>query len=424
MLSLAFALAMQAAAPDPARAADGVPHIHCDQPWHATLLAAPTGEGPLRPLGLYCHSNGVGPFGPLQSPDRRRTAIIMSGQRLEVFDIAGGRTPISYGAVDEVFMGFAGLRGPPPFAWSSDSRFIWAVRQRLAGPPGGRVSTPLRPVRVYPDGHVEDLPELRHPAGGLDGLLWVGAHGLALAQFGTRGRFYEPEHVDPDPTLAIVDAGRGEVIESLPLSRLWPLTGITDRGPSIYGFLEVLPLQLPDGRIRVLLITQRDWIVWTQGEAPRRLANTPGSAVWLSVAFDGRHVLTMRPYRPERGDPEVVITGCRIPGCGPPRAPRERDWAALYDIDRGEVVWRLRRTADVSDMPWAPPAISPDGRYALIGLEPEADANRRAALVSMRDGRILQTIPATYNQHLLGFADGGRLAWFNAGTYSAVYRVR
>jgi hypothetical protein len=192
----------------------------------------------------------------------------------------------------------------------------------------------------------------------------------------------------------------------------------------MYGFLEVLPVQLPDGRIRVLLITQRSWIIWTQGEAPHRLANAPIAAVAPPTAFDGRHILVMRPYEPARGDPQEVIIGCRIRGCGPPRDPRMRTWAALYDIDKGEIVWRLRRTSDVNDLPPAPPAISPDGRYALIGLEPEAHGERHSALVSMRDGRILQMIPANYYQHLLGFADGGRLVWLNAESWSAVYRLR
>ena len=416
MLSLLSAFALSAGA-------DPVPYIHCDQQWQAELADVARGTGPLRPLAIYCHPDRIAPYGPLQSPDRRWTAI-MSVLSLEIFDRAGNRRPISDVNVSDLSLNFAGFRGPRPAAWSADSRYIWAVRQRLADQPGRRALTPLRPVRVFPDGHVEDLPELRHPAGALDGLLWVGARGLAVAQFGTRGQFYQPERADPEPTLAIVDAARGQVLESLPLSRLWPLAGITDRGPSIYGVLEVLPALLPDGRIRVLLITQRSWIVWTQGEAPRRLANTPIAAVAPPTAFDGRRVLVMRPYEPGRGEQEVIITGCRIPGCGPPRAPRDRVWASLYDIDKGEVVWRLRRTADVSDVPPAPPAISPDGRYALIGLEPGADGVRQSALVSMRDGRILQMIPARFYQHVLGFADGGRLVWLNAEYWSAVYRLR
>jgi hypothetical protein len=348
----------------------------------------------------------------------------MSVRSLDILDRAGSRRAISDVELNDSSLNFAGFRGPPPAAWSADSRFIWAARQSVADRPGRPALTPLRPVRVYPDGHVEDLPELRHAAGGLDGLLWVGARGLAVAQFGTRGHSYQPDHPDPDPTLAMVDAAHGRVLESLPLSRLWPLTGITDRGPNIYGLFEVLPALLPDGRIRVLIITQRSWIVWTQGEAPRRLANTPIAAVAPPTAFDGRRALVMRPYEPGRGDQEVVITACRIPGCGPPRDPRPRVWASLYDIDKGEVVWRLRRTADVSDLPPAPAAISPDGRYALIGLEPGPRGVRQSALVSMRNGRILQMIPASYYQHILGFADGGRLVWLNAEYWSAVYRLR
>ncbi len=416
MLTLLFAFALYGRA-------NSVPHIHCDPPWRAQVAVAPAGVGPLRPLAVYCHPNRIAPYSPLQSPDGRWTAI-MSVRSFNIFDQAGGRRSISDVELSDSSMNFAGFRGPPPAAWSADSRFVWAVRQRVADQPGRRALTPLRPARVYPDGHVEDLRELRHPAGGLDGLLWVGGRGLALAQFGTRGYFYRPERADPDPTLAMVDAASGRVLESLPLSRLWPLTGITERGPNVYGLLEVLPALLPDGRIRVLIITQRSWIIWTQGEAPRRLANTPIAAVAPPTAFDGRRALVMRPYEPGRGDQEVVITACRIPGCRPPRDPRDRVWASLYDIDRGEVVWRLRRTADANDLPPAPPTISPNGRHALIGLEPGAGGERQSALVSMRNGRVLQTIPASYYAHMLGFADGGRLVWLNAEYWSAVYRLR
>ncbi|HYI41710.1 MAG TPA: hypothetical protein VE053_15485 [Allosphingosinicella sp.] len=64
------------------------------------------------------------------------------------------------------------------------------------------------------------LPALRHPARPLDGLQWIGGEGRALALFGARGGYYRPEHEDPEPTLAMVDAGLGRVLASVPARTL------------------------------------------------------------------------------------------------------------------------------------------------------------------------------------------------------------
>lgn len=78
----------------------------------------------------------------------------------------------------------------------------------------------MRPVLAYVSGTVELLPEPRHPAGPLDALLWINGRGLALAQFGTRGSHYRPEHADPAPTFAYLDAEAGRVLDSLLSLRL------------------------------------------------------------------------------------------------------------------------------------------------------------------------------------------------------------
>jgi hypothetical protein len=83
----------------------------------------------------------------------------------------------------------------------------------------------MRPVRTVQQGEIEPLPELHHAAGPLDALLWAGGDGLAVAQFGTRGGFYRPEHDDPNPTFAIVDARRGIVLDTLPFDAIEPLRG-------------------------------------------------------------------------------------------------------------------------------------------------------------------------------------------------------
>src|SRR3546814_20979345 len=48
-------------------------------------------------------------------------------------------------------------------------------------------------------------------------MLWVGNSGLALAEFGTKGNYYRPEHDDPTPTLGIVDGRRGKVLQTVPM---------------------------------------------------------------------------------------------------------------------------------------------------------------------------------------------------------------
>jgi hypothetical protein len=60
---------------------------------------------------------------------------------------------------------------------------------------------------------------LKNVAGRLDGIRWVGGGGLALAEFGTKGHYYRPEHDDPTPSLAIVDGRRGRVLQNCPRFR-------------------------------------------------------------------------------------------------------------------------------------------------------------------------------------------------------------
>ena len=108
-------------------------------------------------------------------------------------------------------------------------------------------------------------------------------------------------------------------------------------------------------------------------------------------------------------------------GACPPRAPRKGIWAELYDVDSGRLLWSLERDFDARDS-YATPTISPDGRYALITLEP-ANSAARLALVSMRDGTVIQMLPAPPGSVSAGFTRGGSALWVQSQGRIAIYRV-
>src|SRR3546814_13719360 len=87
----------------------------------------------------------------------------------------------------------------PPFVWRNDSKAILGVRQDTMRPSGFALG-PLSPIEIPNDGEPHPLPLLKDVAGGLDGLLLVGTSGLALAEFGTKGKHYSPGHDDPTAT--------------------------------------------------------------------------------------------------------------------------------------------------------------------------------------------------------------------------------
>src|SRR3546814_7869567 len=74
----------------------------------------------------------------------------------------------------------------PPFVWRNDSKAILGVRQDTMRPSGFALG-PLSPIEIPNDGEPHPLPLLKDVAGGLDGMIWVGNSGLALAEFGKKG---------------------------------------------------------------------------------------------------------------------------------------------------------------------------------------------------------------------------------------------
>ena len=94
----------------------------------------------------------------------------------------------------------------------------------------------------------------------------------------------------------------------------------------------------------------------------------------------------------------------------------------MHAIETGQQLWTIRATA-VRDFQLPQPAISPDGRAALVGLMP-AEEIAAIGLVSMQDGKILQTLPAPGASYSMGFVKGGRSVWTHADGVTALYELR
>jgi hypothetical protein len=266
------------------------------------------------------------------------------------------------------------------------------------------------------DGRLHLLSMMNHDAGPLDGLLWAGGDGLALAHFGTRGGFYRPEIRNEAPSFAIVDTRRGLVLGSLPFAAIETLKSRPPGSP-YYAFVrDGVATVLPDGRVRALLSVGQ-WVVWTQGEAPRFLPDPYVAEAHnrLAISADGSRLLVGRLLRTDGGMCE------RLRGCTSGK-PIEGVLAALHDLSDGRMLWSIRATV-TNDDEFPTPAISPDGRYAIVGLVP-TDTAPVIALVAMDDGKIVQTLPAPGGIYTMGFARGGRTVWTHAYGMTALYDLR
>lgn len=344
------------------------------------------------------------------------------------------------------FRNFAGLMGkmgtaPDALAWSSDSRRLWSVRQQTVRPNGWALSG-LDPIIVTVDGGVRALPPLRHRNGLLDAIMWVGGEGLALAQFGTQGSYYRPEHPDPAPTLAIVDAARGAVLDDLRVDQLSALRArVQAHGVMLQGATATV---LPDGRVRAVVQfgpwAERPadaqpgqnwepirhpgtWLVWTQGDRPRIWASPfpADHANPAALSPDGSKLLVVRTLQANG-----VNVQCRIP-CPhlqrPPPTPVTGPIAELLDVRTGRSIWRLNARVDSFWNQNFRPTISPDGRYGLIEM-PAEDGRVATVLVRMADGRIEETISPFHiwsYPRTAGFSRNGRRVWLVCGNLVLVY---
>lgn len=179
----------------------------------------PLGAGPLKLATVFClglPSSSVPVSSPVPSPN---------GKAFFVFDSIKG---LSLGGMGDepALQHFEGrvtallpFSGNLPFAWSNNSRSVLGVKQDTAKPSGHALG-PLRPFLFAIDGADQQLPDLINPAGPLDEIYWVGNAGMAIAAFGTRGLYYRPEHPDPRPTVALVNARTGRVIQAIEIAQV------------------------------------------------------------------------------------------------------------------------------------------------------------------------------------------------------------
>lgn len=399
------------------RAQSQTPRINCNAPHQRDLDLNPVDRGPLRLARVYCQPFSVTAsllFGaPLVSPDAQSIAFYLDKDRLRVARLDGGKAFGEFPAALGVFARFgSNFRSVHAFAWRSDSKAIWTGNHEMVKPSGFALS-PLRPVQAEGDG-LTPMPPLQHEAGPLDGLLWIGGDGLALAHFGTRGGF-RPGPAD-SPALAMVDVQRGLLLDTLPFAAV-DSPKSRDRGLSPWVHVRDAAATLRDGKVRALVdIGFGEWLAWVQGEPPRVLVNPYAREMHnrMAISPDGNRVLIGRLLRTDG-----AICG-RIGGCRPGK-PVEGILAALHDLNTEAPIWSLRATV-TNDYEFPTPAISPDGRYALVGLVP--DTRALVALVSMRDGEIVQTIPAPGGPYAIGFAQDGRTVWTHAHGLTALYALQ
>jgi hypothetical protein len=366
---------------------------------------------------VYCHSlrsPGLSTSPPLVSPDGSSIAYYEQDRILRVARLGGVSTWTDYQADLGTFARFGSdIRSGRAFAWASDSTFLWTATHE-ALQPSRFPATPMQPVATVEDGSLRLLPPLRHDAGPLDALLWVGGDGLAVAQFGTRGGFYRPKRDNPAPTFGIVNAQQGSVLDTLPFAAIEPLEPRL-QGSAYVKVRDAAATKLPDGRVRVLLSVGQ-WVVWTQGELPRVMADpyVADRHNQMALSSDGTRVLVGRMLRTEGG-----MCG-RTGGCRP-GTPVEGILAALHDLATGQLLWSIRATV-TNDYEFPGPAISPDGRYALVGLVP-TDTGSVIALISMSSGEVIQTVPSPGGRYAMGFARDGLSVWTHAYGVTAVYDV-
>ena len=442
--SVAAVLAVAAPAPD-------VRTHGCPEAYLAHFDPGPSTDGPLRLSLVSCVGFEFSHFGvsdAIMSPDGRRAARWHNGSPAPVefaeLERSGRVSVPNRVTLRNLARGGASIHGTAPdaLAWASDSQSLWTVRQETMNPSGWALSG-LKAIRIGLDGQVRDLPALVHPAGPLDGIMWVGGDGLALALFGSNGNYYRPEHEDPTPTLAMVDAARGEVLDSFPATTIQALQArVQAHGLRVQG---AAATTLPNGRLKAVVQfgpwAERspgvapggdnesirhagNWLVWTQGQRPITWTTPyPDDRVNpLALSPNGSRLLVMRQLQP--AGPHVQ---CRIPcpNLQPPPTPVAGPIAELIDVPSGRAMWRIPARVDRFWNQGAPPAISPDGRYGLIEMPPQGDY-LPVALVRLRDGHIVQQIaPIQFGSHPqnFGFSADGRRVWLVCGNGVLIYTL-
>lgn len=381
----------------------------------AAPVIGPIDAGPTRRAGVFCVA-GDSPRsagGIRLAPDGRRLFALREHSGLYV-----GALPPSDAMIEAAFepgFGF-GPAAAEPFAWASDSLSILGVRQKRH-PRGAWAQEPLQPIRIFHDGRMALLPSLDRTVGDLDGVLWVGGDGLALAQFGSRGGLYRPQRANPEPTLAFADLARGKVLETTPFSALAAYRREPSADAAFAAITDVSAVEAPLGKLTaVIRFRSRDWVVWEQGHLPRAMSlGYERETLGLALTPAGDRLLVSTFLQP------AGVICERSPACPDPR-PTSGVVAALHDLRTGRLLWSVPGTAERFTA-YPAPAVSPDGRFAIVGV-PASDPFPRAALISLKDGKVLQTFRApTGSAYTVGFNGRGRGFWMSAGGLVVLYEI-
>ncbi len=376
---------------------------------------APDSAGPAILAELHCAAMGITPLNEFGlAPDGRGIFAQERQKGLGVTELGGEAKPIVL-PIDPTLHGVGNTVGGA-FRWSDDSRFIWGVTQEFAQPSHFATSA-LAPIRIGRDGTITPV-QSPHFEGDLDGVSWIDGRGLALVGVGFRGDFYLPPHANPNPVLAIVDFAKPSIRTSVSLRGLNPRAA-----PGKIAAVSVSAMsRLSTGEARILLRVGGPppiWMMWIEGQPPK-LMELPlsGDPFPPAVSFvPGGDQLLIQPRLSASG---MICE--HNPNCPPP-TPVTGPMVALYDLPSGTMIWQIEATASVFAN-GVEMSVSPDGRYAVINVPAGPDQYPRAGLISLADGRVLQTIRGPWNSRCQsGFSPDGRSFWLNGGGLVAVYRL-
>lgn len=443
---------LQAPPPKPRRlveAFDAVPKIiagplqrRCHYP-PKPEATVPLTEGPFRFERAICHSDdddgqdrqwlpedvSQSGFAPYVDGQFRNKAVQHDdmGEYLAVSRFDGSGLFYAYlGAANRDFLGMGDEEGAL-LSWSSDGSRLRTVRQRLAGRFGFRAG-PLEPISIGTNRRISKLPAPKDGAGPLDAIHWIGSSDLALAEFGTRGGYYAPQHEDRNPTLGIVDTLSGKVMDRMVLSPF----NKGQPGGVVFAFDGIDAVKMSDGRVTVLLLQKGKWIIWKQGEAARIVPHPYGELIESrSVKFkltpDGSAIVVtpmVRVPRPIPPPPSVVVSRASVEIDGK-RYPKYAVGigVALHDTISGKLIWgrqiRVSVNADATQAVVAP-------RGDILAARFVVDATPTIALFRASDGALLQTLPSPHGPpnssqfRMMFSADGQRLAVVQ-GTATIIY---
>ncbi|ANL42409.1 hypothetical protein [Rhizobium phaseoli] len=376
--------------------------------WGPTLaMLEPTPNGPMTFKTIRClpiPESWPRILPPFLSPNGHFVAAFGFTKGLWLGDVTrGGRSH----TIKEPLPGDFLLR-TAPFAWLDDSSAVIGVKRHVAMQSGFAVGH-LRPYLFALDGSEIKLPELVHPNGPLDEIYWVGGSGLALAAFGTQGSYDKPKHKDRKPTLALVDARNGTILQSVERDSIPELVGQRS--------LEAVKSRIdPFGKAHILIAwAPGKWLLWVQGQPPRvvPLASTTRRTPF-TLSSDASSVLIM-------GNLSATGALCEWGNSCSPPTPQSGTIAELRDVSSGRVKWTLSGTASYFSHS-AAPGVSPDGRYGLISLP---DENGTAiALISMDTGKVIQKFEQPgWGPIGLSFSSDSKFGIIAAGTVMATFAI-